>query len=324
MNQVVALGRWTVDATSNKRLIGNSCLVVAWCWVAGYVVAASVYFFRRSLLIDAVSSLRIVEPERVAAHEANLIIAMNVMFLIGIGTIALERYLCLHGLTGFFRKSRRLFANEPRLYGLSVWVSALLCAALVPLFFLRGKLMIGVLFSEDGPVEWFTAIGFLAAAGMGAWTFRRVARLGADRRLKTWIFLFALGCFVIGMEEISWGQRVVGWATPEMLDKVNTQHEANLHNIFTDYFNSVYFWGGLGFFALFAISTVLQVRNRDQAWSAWLPHYALLPVTALIAGFSFHLEANELIEPIAATWVGLYAWQLFWATAPMHRRENMA
>jgi hypothetical protein len=41
----------------------------------------------------------------------------------------------------------------------------------------------------------------------------------------------ALACLGIAGEEISWGQRLVGWTTPEALGGVNVQDETNLHNI---------------------------------------------------------------------------------------------
>ena len=39
-------------------------------------------------------------------------------------------------------------------------------------------------------------------------------------------------CYVI-MEEISWGQRIIGFSTPEFFKLHNLQGEANLHNLIT-------------------------------------------------------------------------------------------
>lgn len=45
------------------------------------------------------------------------------------------------------------------------------------------------------------------------------------------IFLVAaVGFFVVAGEEISWGQRIFGFKTPENYAKMNTQHELTLHN----------------------------------------------------------------------------------------------
>ena len=40
----------------------------------------------------------------------------------------------------------------------------------------------------------------------------------------------ALGSFYISGEEISWGQHVLNWSTPEYWSSINDQNETNLHN----------------------------------------------------------------------------------------------
>ncbi|MDX9702521.1 MAG: hypothetical protein RBU23_05695 [Candidatus Auribacterota bacterium] len=52
--------------------------------------------------------------------------------------------------------------------------------------------------------------------------------------------LFLLMFLFIGGEEISWGQRIFNFSTPEDLLKINKQSEFNLHNI--EFFDT--FWGG--------------------------------------------------------------------------------
>lgn len=47
-----------------------------------------------------------------------------------------------------------------------------------------------------------------------------------------WFFVvLSLACLYVFMEEISWGQRVFGFETPELLKQHNLQREANLHNL---------------------------------------------------------------------------------------------
>ena len=41
----------------------------------------------------------------------------------------------------------------------------------------------------------------------------------------------ALAFFLFAMEEISWGQRIVGFDSPEALIGVNQQGEATIHNL---------------------------------------------------------------------------------------------
>ena len=53
----------------------------------------------------------------------------------------------------------------------------------------------------------------------------------ASLRRKPAIILFAIASFVIAMEEISWGQRVIGLDTPTALDRFNYQGELTVHNL---------------------------------------------------------------------------------------------
>lgn len=43
--------------------------------------------------------------------------------------------------------------------------------------------------------------------------------------------LVTIGCVYFAGEEISWGQHLLGWQTPEELKAINDQRETNLHNI---------------------------------------------------------------------------------------------
>lgn len=56
----------------------------------------------------------------------------------------------------------------------------------------------------------------------------RPRRLGF---LAAWALCFAAGCFYIAFEEISWGQWIFKWGTPEFWMQVNDQQETNFHNI---------------------------------------------------------------------------------------------
>jgi len=78
---------------------------------------------------------------------------------------------------------------------------------------------------EDSISESVSAICYLIAACIFfvEWVhggFRNIFTLG-----------YALLFLVVGGEEISWGQRIIGIQTPEALMELNVQKETNLHNI---------------------------------------------------------------------------------------------
>jgi hypothetical protein len=82
---------------------------------------------------------------------------------------------------------------------------------------------------EQGGVELaqflVLAAGVLVAA-------RLLARSEARRRpaLLVWLALATLACFYVAGEEVSWGQHLLQWNTPEYWRAVNDQAETNLHN----------------------------------------------------------------------------------------------
>ncbi|MGH1399456.1 MAG: hypothetical protein ACRBCT_09615, partial [Alphaproteobacteria bacterium] len=48
--------------------------------------------------------------------------------------------------------------------------------------------------------------------------------------LTLWVGIAALATFYVAVEEISWGQHIFEWGTPDFWQQVNDQSETNLHN----------------------------------------------------------------------------------------------
>lgn len=86
---------------------------------------------------------------------------------------------------------------------------------------------------EDGPFEYATALIY----GVCSVLFAVMARRGnfprnSNYRLGQAILITgAFGCFFIMGEEISWGQRIFGWDTPQSWAAINYQQETTLHNL---------------------------------------------------------------------------------------------
>ncbi len=80
---------------------------------------------------------------------------------------------------------------------------------------------------EDLVGEWAQTYFFLAATILSA--------LAAFQKSRyRWFFaVLTLACCYVVLEEISWGQRIFGFDTPDYLKARNLQGEANLHNLFT-------------------------------------------------------------------------------------------
>lgn len=85
-----------------------------------------------------------------------------------------------------------------------------------------------IVYSENGLLEFgqvIIAIGSVAL-GIACLKYARHARL-----LTVWLALAVLGNFYIAGEELSWGQQLFFWETPEAMMRLNDQQETNLHNM---------------------------------------------------------------------------------------------
>ena len=91
------------------------------------------------------------------------------------------------------------------------------------------------LFREDGVVESLGALAFLIASI--AFVVARF-RLPAPAEARSWLvryqvfhLVLATLMFLAFAKEISWGQRIFGWQSPDALAEINTQGETNIHNL---------------------------------------------------------------------------------------------
>ncbi|MGQ0654504.1 MAG: hypothetical protein ACT4P4_19945 [Betaproteobacteria bacterium] len=76
---------------------------------------------------------------------------------------------------------------------------------------------------EDGVFESLTVVFFLIASALFFVTWRRSGNV--------FFLLLSFALFVGAGEEISWGQRLIGFATPSAVAATNVQNEFNVHNL---------------------------------------------------------------------------------------------
>jgi hypothetical protein len=99
--------------------------------------------------------------------------------------------------------------------------------------FLSPETFHALVVSEYGPVELATAAGF-AAAGLFGLGLATRTRGVAPVSVRLFYLLFAAGALFASLEEISYGQHLVGWTTPRWFAERNAQRETNIHNLFAD------------------------------------------------------------------------------------------
>ena len=152
---------------------------------------------------------------------------------------------------------------------------AYLCVGVSMLFFsyllLIDPRLFAALTQEDRGAEYITAalfmltsvlLFFTAAAERSLWR-RGVYVLGGI------VMMFVAG------EEINWGQRILGFATPDLLIGVNYQNEFNVHNINILHrrFEEIYQYGTL---LLCAITFAASFFRKDRLFGIPLPSILLM------------------------------------------------
>lgn len=82
---------------------------------------------------------------------------------------------------------------------------------------------------EDETLEWASFWAFFVAAA--AFLVAGVRQRRATGRLAWFSMGVGLFCLFVAMEEVSWGQRVLGYRPPEYFLEQNFQQELNAHNV---------------------------------------------------------------------------------------------
>ena len=103
-------------------------------------------------------------------------------------------------------------------------------------FILYAKIQIGVdsdqwryVSSEGSLSEYGTALAYLLVPFF-AYPVAKQFKRQKNRLMSSLYWLFIAGAFFVGMEEISWGQRLLGFEEPEFWSKHNVQSEFTFHN----------------------------------------------------------------------------------------------
>ncbi|HET6594601.1 MAG TPA: hypothetical protein VFG81_03195 [Anaerolineales bacterium] len=125
-------------------------------------------------------------------------------------------------------QSRFLF--KPALY-IAIGVYIALAYSILAM----GDSLIAATIPEDHYFELVGACSFLVTSILFFYGFH-LARKRLDNHwdslVKKFVYLGLALVFLFGAgEEISWGQRILGFKTPEPLSQVNRQEEFNLHNL---------------------------------------------------------------------------------------------
>lgn len=80
--------------------------------------------------------------------------------------------------------------------------------------------------TEGGPIETLQFVFMVMACFLALY----LMVTAKQPFMKIWLAILLAGSIYIAGEEVSWGQHLFGWYTPEFWTSINDQNETNLHN----------------------------------------------------------------------------------------------
>jgi hypothetical protein len=151
-----------------------------------------------------------------------------------------------------------------------------------------------LMLKEDGPIEDATSIAYFVAFFVSlriSFTYKK-----RNDYLFCFMYLFlSIGLFFIAMEEISWGQRILNFKTPELMIEYNEQKEFTLHNVKGFPIHKLYIIVGLyGAFARFIIPRKIKISYASIV-DKFVPGYYLFFYFFIVAALYLYYEGGSKI-----------------------------
>ena len=165
-----------------------------------------------------------------------------------------------------------------------------------------------VLLTEDHLFEYWTVALYLTSALICLLGPRIVS--GASPVTKYWLMGWSVLFLLVALEEISWGQRILGLNTPDFLVSHNLQKETNIHNLDSEGVNRLF--ASLVFAVAIALPSLVLLSNRlrslIQCYRVPLPPWNLVVPFSL--SFAFFVPAwiasapeTEVLTGLALLWL---------------------
>lgn len=218
------------------------------------------------------------------------------------------------------RELHPLAARPPEALSAGQWciiLSSLMLSILFIAIFVANPGTFSAMSLEDGIVEWMSALLPLLASALlafrGAELLLRPRQAGGGR-LGAMLLSGAVILFVLGMEEVSWMQRIFGVATPESLSG-NIQGEINLHNFATNQIGALHKLGGFAVLVLLPFLSEIMAERLPLA--KLMPSRTVALASAPLAAFNYNGWDSLLFQMTTYLTIGIV---LYYALAA--RREG--
>jgi len=150
--------------------------------------------------------------------------------------------------------------------------------------------------TEGGFIEYGTSLAFLLSALFTFTTGQDLLKNG-EKFLGYFYYLISAGFFLVSMEEISWGQKLIGLKSSDFFETYNSQAEITLHNLV---WVNEYMDKGLMFVALIAGVSWIAYRLISKSKNNYRIKY-IIPRWFLTSFFLIVFVFFYLIEYVQ-TW----------------------
>ena len=169
-------------------------------------------------------------------------------------------------------------------------MGVLMISAIVLFLFVVKPSEFSVLSLEDDIVEWGSAILLFASClVMARASIKSFGSLNLTKSFRSVIVFFSFVFFVIAMEEVSWFQRVFGFETPRIL-AANIQKEMNLHNLYTNQVENIYYFGAFLFLSVLPfIRSLYPCVFGSGSLSIFVPRPFIVVIGAIICAYNFDM-----------------------------------
>lgn len=170
------------------------------------------------------------------------------------------------------------------------WIVLLIALSFL-FVFLYDPIIFNWLALEDRPVEIFSALLCFITCAVFLLTSMTLRLNNSHSNLFYVVATLALACifFLIGMEEISWFQRIFSIPTPQGFQG-NSQNELNLHNFQTSKFEVCYYFSAFIFFIMLPFvddkTSIFQIK---QVTAFFTPSKFILFVSAISAAYNYNM-----------------------------------
>ncbi|MDQ3536222.1 MAG: hypothetical protein M3421_11410 [Bacteroidota bacterium] len=251
----------------------------------------------------AVEFLLIDEPPKLSfLHllRTFIIFLSSLIFVLGILKInskdsTSSSYINSDGFTGLKEFYGTKYAFQKR--KIILWFIVILSFYFVFIFITHPDLF-SQLTLEDGPIENLSAIFYFFSFGIFIYILLNVKIIPKNHQF-IFFFLslgFAGAFFLIGMEEISWFQRVFDIKTPKLL-KANDQEELNLHNLLTTPIENAYYFSAFLFFVLIPfLNERTTVFTKADYLRMFIPNRFLLFTGVIIMAYNYDMWNNFIMQ----------------------------